>query len=153
MLSMANAGPNTNGSQFFITTGTNRSILSTSVLLTDQARRNLIRTVPTPHLDGKHTVSQRSLRSFSSVSNLTDLCAFASTTGLVSAKRFSPSPTPSKPLECLRILLASPLVDAPTRLIRPTQTLTSPIPLSRLQRQSHSRSFNRPTHGRSSYGW
>lgn len=46
-LSMANAGPNTNGSQFFITTGT-------SCVLTI-----LTSTVPCPHLNNKHTVFGR----------------------------------------------------------------------------------------------
>ena len=50
LLSMANAGPNTNGSQFFVTTYVH---FASFLPLT------LLHSVPTPHLDGKHVVFGR----------------------------------------------------------------------------------------------
>ncbi|MDF9814945.1 peptidylprolyl isomerase [Streptomyces sp. SPB162] len=61
LLSMANAGPNTNGSQFFITT------------------------VPTPHLDGKHVVFGE-VADQASLDLVTKIEGYGSRSGKTSAK-------------------------------------------------------------------
>ena len=64
-LSMANAGPDTNGSQFFITTGEMRG----HVLRTRQLTRVRV-AVNCPHLDGKHVVFGRVIKGMGIVTDI-----------------------------------------------------------------------------------
>ena len=62
---MANAGPDTNGSQFFITTGKMRG----HVLRTRQLTRVCV-AVNCPHLDGKHVVFGRVIKGMGIVTDI-----------------------------------------------------------------------------------
>ena len=62
---MANAGPNTNGSQFFITTGEMRGHVLRTRLLT-----RVCVAVNCPHLDGKHVVFGRVIKGMGIVTDI-----------------------------------------------------------------------------------
>lgn len=67
-LSMANAGPNTNGSQFFITT-----VLAASALPVQANQHNTCTQVDTPWLNGRHVVFGRVLEGKELVDKLQNL--------------------------------------------------------------------------------
>lgn len=78
VVAMANAGPGTNGSQFFITTGESprrlsswhRGALRAVCESGDPASRPCLLAVPCPWLDGKHTILGRVTRGMDVVKSI-----------------------------------------------------------------------------------